>query len=56
MENNNLAYLGTPPAEVAADERFLTYYGEDRGAKITINNSTFSSNSFCKGMIYYNRF
>ena len=34
----------------------LTYYGEDRGAQIDIYNSTFSSNSFCRGLIYYSRF
>ena len=56
VENNNLGYIGDPPANGQPDERFLTYYGEDRGAKITIINSTFTSNSFCKGLIYYNRF
>ena len=38
------------------DTRFLTYYGEDRGAVISIEDTEFLSNSFCKGLIYYNRF
>ena len=34
----------------------MSYYGEDRGAMVTIENSQFLSNSFVKGIIYYNRF
>ena len=54
VENNNLGYLGEIYED--KDNRFLSYYGEDRGAKITIEDSEFHSNSFCKGLIYYNRF
>ena len=32
---------------------FLSYMGEDRGAQIEIQNSTFKHSSFCKGLIYY---
>ena len=37
------------------NSQFLSYYGEDRGARISIANSTFKHSSFCKGMIYYKR-
>ena len=33
--------------------RFIAYLGEDRGARITITNSTFKHMHFCKGMIVY---
>ena len=63
VETNNLGYFGSLVNEtdsdgntVEVDERFLSYYGEDRGAMITIENSEFLSNSFVKGLIYYNRF
>ena len=50
VETNNLGFMGS------FNDRFLTYYGEDRGARITIEMSNFYSNSFCKGLIYYSRF
>ena len=65
VETNNLGYMGTPATTTENDDgststtedtRFLSYYGEDRGAIITIDESKFVSNSFCKGLIYYNRF
>ena len=31
----------------------MAYIGEDRGARITITNSTFKHMHFCKGMIVY---
>ena len=36
-------------------DMFLSYMGEDRGAKIEIYDSTFKHSSFCKGLIYYKR-
>lgn len=63
METNNLGYFGdietttdSEGTETTIDSRFLNYYGEDRGAMITIENSQFLSNNFVKGIIYYNRF
>ena len=32
---------------------FIGYLGEDRGARITLTNSTFKHMHFCKGMITY---
>ena len=55
VETNNLGYMGSVDEE-GVDNRIITYYGEDRGARITVENSNFYSNSFCKGLIYYNRF
>lgn len=51
-----MGFLGERGYEEDIDDRILTYYGEDRGAEIDIQNSTFSSNSFCKSLIYYSRF
>ena len=34
---------------------FLSYLGEDRGARIEITDSTFKHSSFCKGMIHYKK-
>ena len=34
-------------------DRNIAYVGEDRGARITITNSTFKHMHFCKGMIVY---
>ena len=42
--------------EVVTDNRFLQYFGEDRGANILIQDSEFLSSSFCKGLLYYSRF
>ena len=56
VETNNLGYYGDNTASDDEDSRILTYYGEDRGALITIQNTGFFSNSFCKGLIYYNNF
>ena len=57
VETNNLGFIGEVP-ESADDEdyRVLAYYGQDKGAMITIEDSNFLSSSFCKGLIYYNRF
>lgn len=30
-------------------------FGEDRGARITIEDSTVKHSSFCKGMVYYDK-
>ena len=35
------------------EESFMAHFGEDRGARIDIDNSTFSNSHFCKGMISY---
>ena len=57
IENNNLGFIGSVPANAqAADDRILTYLGEDRGAKITMDNVHMRSSSFCKGVVYYNQF
>ena len=59
VETNNLGYFGEEREDEEGgyeDHRFLTYYGEDRGANIAIVDSEFYSNSFCKGLIYYRRF
>ena len=62
METNNLGFFGDDPDNVNEDDepieeaRYLTYYGEERGAMISIENSEFFSNSFCKGLISYNHF
>ena len=52
VETNNFGYMGQA-ADGNMDDAFLSYYGEDRGAKITIRDSHFYNNAFCKGMIYY---
>lgn len=54
VETNNLGYIGEKTAD--ADNRILTYYGEDRGAQIELTNSTFKSSSFFKGLVYYSKF
>ena len=54
VETNNFGEMGFNPNDPKArDDMFLSYLGEDRGAKIEIYNSTFKHSSFCKGMIYY---
>lgn len=53
VETNNLGYFGQQ-VDANTDNRFMVFYGEDRGAMITIENSEFYSSSFCKGLIYYN--
>ena len=62
VETNNFGIFGLSWSEdsfawepYADGSQFLTYYGEDRGARIYITNSTFKYSSFCKGMIYYKR-
>ena len=63
METNNFGMFGltwddhdqTYEPYDDVDSVFLTYYGEDRGARIYITNSTIKHSSFCKGMIYYKR-
>ena len=37
------------------NNRFIAYLGEDRGARISITNSTFKHSYFCKGMIVYKK-
>lgn len=35
------------------ENQFLTLLGEDRGARIDIDSSTFKHSQFCKGLISY---
>ena len=58
VETNNIGYIGTDTSseDGGSDSRTLTIYGDDRGAAVTIEDSDFYSNSFCKGLIYYSRF
>ena len=60
VETNNFGLMGErrdddSPGGVNTQDLFLSYLGEDRGARISITNSTFKHSSFCKGMIYYKK-
>lgn len=55
VETNNFGYIGDLDEDTDTYE-LVTFYGEDRSARISIEDSQFYSNSFCKGMIYYSRF
>jgi len=54
IETNNLGIMGEK--NDSSDKRTLAFYGEDRGGQVTIDGSSFTSSSFCKGLVYYSTF
>lgn len=52
VETSNYAEMAVADADDVT-ERFMARVGEDRGARIDIQDSTFKHSKFCKGMISY---
>lgn len=62
VENNNLQKHSvtttttlTSGTVITDTKTFYTLNAADKGAKITINSSTFKHSRFCKGMITYRK-
>lgn len=55
VENNNMQIQNMTAAENANDPKNLMIYGDDRGANIFVQRSTFTNSRFCKGLIVYER-
>ena len=52
VENNNYAEMAVSDADDTT-ELFMARMGEDRGARIYIQGSSFKHSKFCKGLISY---
>ena len=63
VETNNFIEMGIEVDSDGDEERddekilsrFLVHVGDDRGARIDIQDSTFKHSKFCKGMVSYRK-
>lgn len=55
VENNNMEIQNITAIENPADPKNLMVYGDDRGANISVIESTFKNSRFCKGLIVYEK-